>query len=66
MDEYLLNIKILVGSLVTVQALVSNSNLVKYTTSGLPKHNQIIVATTICLPHHVSFDDLRTKLIMFE
>jgi len=66
MDSYLRSIKTIVDALAAIQCAISDLELIQFTTTGLPKDYDSFVTTYSMLPRSTSFDDLRSKLLLFE
>lgn len=68
MEDYLRHIKFTVDSLAAIQSPLSEIELIDCTILGLLKEYDILVApaTYFSGPLQLTFDDLQTKLIMYE
>ena len=68
MDGYLREIKLIADSLAAIQCHVSNQDLVQHTLFGLDRdsNSDHIVTTLLHYPFHLSFSELRPKLLHHE
>ncbi|KAL9251324.1 Retrovirus-related Pol polyprotein from transposon RE1-like protein [Drosera capensis] len=66
MEKYLRDIKILAGSLATINSPVSNADLIKHTLMGLGTEYKSLIAMFMNASITPSFDDIRSKLLLHE
>ncbi|KAL2900798.1 Retrovirus-related Pol polyprotein from transposon TNT 1-94 [Bienertia sinuspersici] len=66
MDQYLRDIKVLVDSLAAINSPVSLPDLIQYTLNGLGPDYDSLVTTILHFPGHLTFDELRSKLLVQE
>jgi len=66
MDSYLCEIKDLADSLAAINSLLTDQELIQCMVSGLDDDNEIFSTATIYFGSNFIFDDLRTKLILYE
>jgi len=66
MDSFLREIKYIFDSLAAINSPLTNQELVQYTLDGLDDQHEVLATVTTYFGSHPTFDDLRTKLIMYE
>ena len=66
MDSYLHSIKTIVDALAAIKSPISDLESIQLTTAGLLEDHDSFVTTFSMLPGSTSFDDLRSKLLLFE
>ena len=64
MDAYLRNIKTIADNLTSVNASVSQSDLVHYNLMGLGREYETLVTTLTHVPMDLTFDDLCPRLLL--
>lgn len=66
MEDYLRSVKVMADQLASIEAPISELELINDTLGGLdPAYDSLVAAVQYC-PVNSTFDELRTKLIMFE
>ncbi|KAL9255137.1 Retrovirus-related Pol polyprotein from transposon RE1-like protein [Drosera capensis] len=66
MEKYLCDIKILADSLVVINSIVSNADLIEHTLMGLGTEYESLIVVVMNTPIAPSFDDIRSKLLLHE
>jgi len=65
MDSYLHSIRTIVNSLAAIQSPISDLELIRLTTAGLPEDYDSFVTTFSMLPGSTTFDDLCFMLLFY-
>lgn len=65
MEAYLWEIKVIADSLAAINAPITNQELVQYTLFGLDSDNESLVTTAAYFGGNLTFDDLRSKFIVY-
>ncbi|KAL2902331.1 Retrovirus-related Pol polyprotein from transposon RE1 [Bienertia sinuspersici] len=66
MDQYLRDIKVLVDSFAAINSPISLPDLIQYTLNGLGPDYDSLVTTILHFSGHLTFDELRSKLLVQE
>lgn len=66
MKKYPKKIKITTNSLITIQTLVSDYDLVQFTIQKLNLNYKIIITTIQHYPKKTTFNNLQIKLILYQ